>query len=127
MRTVIGIIVGYLIFALSAVLLFQLTHQAPLASAPATFIVLTTLYGMLFAALGGYAAQRIAPSGSGTAAAGVTFLIGIGALISLVTTWRVAAHWSQWTALFFMAPMAVVGGRWTTRIPADQEGINPSE
>src|SRR5690349_942951 len=98
-RRVIGIIIGYVIFAGSAAALFQVTHQAPHASAPAAFIVLTTIYGMFFVALGGYVAQVIARSASGAAALGVGVVIALGAIISLVMTWSEAAHWSQWAAL----------------------------
>ena len=48
------------IFALSAVVLFQLSHQAPHASAPVAFMLVATVYGVAFAGVGGWVARRIA-------------------------------------------------------------------
>ncbi len=110
MRPVAAVIVGYLIFALSAAALFQLSGRPPHAAAPAAFMVLTTIYGICFAALGAYVAQVIARSDSVAPAVGVCALIAIGASVSLAMTWRDGAHWTQWTALWLMAPAALMGG-----------------
>ena len=110
MRLTLAVIIGYAIFAVSAVALFQLTQQAPHASASVGFMILATIYGMAFGAAGGWLAQRIAARDDAVARALVAGVIALGALISLVATWRVAAHWSQWTALLLMAPSAFAGG-----------------
>jgi surface polysaccharide O-acyltransferase-like enzyme len=111
MRTVLGVVLGYLLFSLSAVLLFQLTKREPHAAASLGFAFVATFYGIAFAFLGGYLAARLARRPDLLAATLVAALIALGATISLVATWRQAAHWSQWTAIFFMAPAAALGGR----------------
>ena len=80
MRSVIAIAAGYLIFALSAVALFQLTGQRPHEVADPTFILTSVLYGFVFALIGGYVAARLAPRHPRRHAAGVGcyFFLGAG-------------------------------------------------
>lgn len=116
MRTVLAVIAGYVIFAVSAVALFQLTHRAPHAPTSVGFALVATTYGMAFAAFAGLAAQRIARRVDLLAPACVALVIALGATVSLVSTWREAAHWSQWTALLLMAPSAMLGGVLARRV-----------
>jgi uncharacterized membrane protein YhaH (DUF805 family) len=69
---------------------------------------------MVFAALGGLAASRIAPHG-GWAVVGMTALLVVGASVSLVTSPAADARWSQWCALIFMAPCAYLASRFLSR------------
>jgi uncharacterized membrane protein YfcA len=110
MRTVFAVIVGYVIFAVSAVVLFQLSHREPHAATTIAFGTLATIYGIMFAAIGGWTAQGLARRLDLVASLWVAALIALNAAISLVATWRQAAHWSQWSALILMAPAAVIGG-----------------
>jgi predicted membrane-bound spermidine synthase len=110
MRTVLGVIIGYVIFAVSAVALFQLSHRAPHASATLGFVALGTIYGIVFAAIGGWVAHGLARRTDLAAPIWVAALIALNAAVSLVATWHQAAHWSQWSALILMAPAAIVGG-----------------
>lgn len=110
MRTILAAIAGYLVFAVSAVAFFQLSNRAPHAATTIAFAFLATLYGVAFAAVSGWLAQRIARRGDLLAPLLVAGIIALGAAISLATTWREAAHWSQWSALFLMAPAALAGG-----------------
>jgi uncharacterized membrane protein YqhA len=110
MRTAIAVIVGYVIFAISAVALFQLTHRAPHAPTSMEFATVATAYGMAFAAIGGVVSQRLARRADLLAPVCLALIIALGATVSLVATWREAAHWSQWTAMILMAPSSVGGG-----------------
>jgi hypothetical protein len=85
LRSVAGIAVGYLIFAVSAVLLFNLTGVA------------------LGVRIAGYA-----PARHGLALAA---LIAAGATASMLTSPDADATWSQWSAILFMAPSAWAGAR----------------
>src|SRR6516225_2323470 len=58
-RTIAGIIVGYLIFAVPSYLLFRLTHVDPHAPASSVFEAIAILYGIVFALLGGYLGTAI--------------------------------------------------------------------
>ena len=114
LRSIAALIVGYLVFALSAVLLFRIAGQAPHAPASVGFAVGSTLYGIAFACLGGWLAARIAATPArapGWPALGVGAIIALGAAISLAFELRRGgAIWSPLSALLFMPPAALAGG-----------------
>lgn len=110
LRALATVVVGYLVFALSAVALFRLAHRDPHAAHPDGFMVFTLGYGMVFAALGGALAARVGARRPGWHAGGVALLVALGASISLVASPRGGATWTQWAALLLMAPSAYLGG-----------------
>ena len=116
LRNAVAVVAGYLAFVLSAVAFFQLSGRNPHASQPLWFVVLSALYGIVFAGLGGALAARMAPSRGLASAAGVAFIVAAGAAVSLVTSPSADATWSQWAALILMAPAAYAGGRLAARI-----------
>ena len=59
MRTFLAVVAGYLIFALSAVLLFHLTNVDPHSPAAIGFKLLTIAYGLAFATLAGFVAGQM--------------------------------------------------------------------
>ena len=109
MRVVSGVVLGYLMFGVSAFLLFRITGHNPHVRASISFEISAIVYGMLFAWLAGYIASFIGGRPDAIAAWIVGAIIAVGAVVSMVMT---VVSWSQVTALLFMAPMAVVGG-WT--------------
>jgi hypothetical protein len=109
-RSVIAIIVGYFVFAVSAALLFSISGRDPHDAVPAWFLVTSVLYGCAFAALGGYLAALIARRKAFKHAAILTIVIGAGALVSLLSRPGKGAIWSQAAALLLMAPSAMAGG-----------------
>jgi NhaP-type Na+/H+ and K+/H+ antiporter len=109
-RSIFSVIVGYLIFALSAFTLFQISGQPPHQAAPTPFMVGSIVYGAVFALVGGYVAARLArrrPLAHGLA---VAVVLALGAAISLLSTVGKGAIWSQVAALAIMAPCAALGG-----------------
>ncbi len=60
MRIISGVIIGYLLFAVSAFLLFRVTHQDPHAPTVMGFEIVAILYGVFFAFLAGYWGTGIA-------------------------------------------------------------------
>jgi hypothetical protein len=114
-RTLGAVIGGYLIFALSAVALFQLSGRDPHAPQPLWFVIASVVYGMGFAGLGGFAAARLAPARPLLHAGVVAGVLALGAAVSLVASPGAGATWSQWTALALMAPSAYLGGHLATR------------
>jgi len=109
-RSIIAVLVGYLLFAVSAYAFFQLAKQAPHEAAPLPIMLASIAVGSVFALLGGYAAAWLArrrPLAHGVAVATV---IALGAAISLFATIGKGAVWSQVAALVVMAPCAVAGG-----------------
>lgn len=108
LRSILAVIAGYLIFALSAVLLFHLSGKDPHAPQSVPFMIFAIVYGMCFALLGGVASIRIARMRPVMHAALVAGLIALGATVSLVASPGAGATWSQWGALLLMAPCALL-------------------
>jgi len=109
-RSILAVIVGYLIFALSAFAFFQISRQPPHQAASMPIMVGSITFGMVFALLGGYVAAWLArrrPLAHGVAVAAV---LALGAAISLLSTLGNGAVWSQTAALVLMAPCAIFGG-----------------
>jgi len=110
LRGILAIVVGYLIFAGSAVALFALSRQDPHTHAPVRFLLLSILYGVFFALLSGYVTALIAKVDDLRYVLLLAAVIAAGALFSLFARPGAGAIWSQVSALLFMAPAAMVGG-----------------
>jgi uncharacterized membrane protein YhaH (DUF805 family) len=109
-QSIVGAVCGYLVFALTAVALGQVSGRNLHAAQPLWFVGLTTIYGMVFGGLGALLATRIAPH-RGWAGLAMTGLLVAGAAGSLIASPATDAQWSQWTALVFMAPSAFLAPR----------------
>ncbi len=113
LRTIGAVIIGWLIFAVSATLLFRLSGQEPHAPATAKFMIGSIIYGVGFGFLGGWVAASLAKRRGAALAVGI--IIALGALVSLVAQ-PTAARWSPISALVLMAPAAALGGIARSRI-----------
>jgi len=109
-RSVIGVFIGYAVFALSAVILFHSTGLDPHTQQSAVFTAIAIVYGMAFAAVGGLISALIAGRRPVLHAAIVGAILALGALVSLVSRPGAGAIWSQLAAIVLMAPSAPVGG-----------------
>ena len=98
MRLFFAIITGYLIFAVSAGLLYQFLHQDPHGVTGALLV-------MLCAVSGGFMASRYARNDGLIAGLWVGSLIALGAVVAMVLEGPAA-----WPALLLTAPSAVAGG-----------------
>ena len=105
-RTIAGIIVGYLIFAVPSYLLFRLTHVDPHAPASPAFEAIAILYGIVFALLGGYLGTAIGQKF--WVAFTIAAILAAGAIFSMIAT---GVNWSPVSALICMVPAAIAGGR----------------
>src|SRR5450755_3612084 len=106
-RSTLAVVVGYLIFALSAFAFFQISGQPPHQAAPMPIMLESIAFGMVFALLGGYVAARLARRGPLAHGVAVASVLALGAAISLLSTLGEGAIWSQAAALALMAPCAV--------------------
>lgn len=109
-RSILAVLAGYLVFAVSAFLIFSLSKQPPHQAAPLGFMIGTTVAGMLFAGLGGYLAGLLAGRKPLAHAIAMAVILALGASASLAATIGKGAIWTQVGALAFMAPSAIVGG-----------------
>lgn len=108
LRSVLGVIVGYAIFVVSALMLFQLFHIDPHAEPSFGILVFVLLWGQAFSFLGGFLAQGI----SGTRSLMVNYVLaGIMAGFAAFSLFKSAGnHYTQVGAILLFAPMSVVGG-----------------
>jgi hypothetical protein len=121
LRSIVGVVTGYVVFAASGFALFQLTGQPPHATASVPFMVGFVVYGIAFALFGGYLSGWIAGRWPVRNAAAMAAILALGATVSLLATIGKGAIWTQICALALMTPAAVAGGWLRQRIasPAD--------
>jgi hypothetical protein len=109
MRLIFSVLTGYLVFAVSSALLFQIAGHDPHAVPGMRFSVASALWGMFFAAAGGILASRGAKRPTLVAAAWVAGLIAAGAFVSILLD-RSAGIGPQLATLLLVAPSAYTGG-----------------
>jgi hypothetical protein len=97
-----------MVFAVSAVLLFNLTGQKPHADATISFKVITALYGAFFSVLSGLILQLIARTKNLTLNFVLAFIMDAFAAVSVLTS--SGSHWTQLFAIVVFAPASIVGG-----------------
>ncbi len=109
MRTTIAVIIRYVIFGGSAVVLFRAAGVDPHSLPPPRFLVFSIAYGVAFALLGGYVSGRIGRRRDLICGLAVAALITIGAVISMMARPGAGALWSQTAGLVVFAPAALLG------------------
>jgi len=119
-RSILGVFLGYVVFAVSAVVLFHAAGRDPHSQQDLLFTAGAILYGMAFAAVGGFIAALIAGRRPVLHAAIVGAVLAVGALASLVFRPGAGAIWSQVAAMFLMAPSVFVGGAVAKRLSREK-------
>ena len=114
LRSIGAVVAGYFVFAASAFLLFQLSGRDPHADLPFTFKLASTIWGAVFAMVGGWLAAHVSVGNPARHAAAVAIVIAAGALLSLALD-PSGARWSQLAAIAVMAPCAWLGGALAAR------------
>ena len=107
-RNILGVIVGYLIFAVSAVLLFKISGQNAHGETSVAFAIFVILYGSVFATVGGFAAKLIAGGKNLLSNYILATLMAAFAAFSLFST--SGNHYTQIAAIFLFAPLSILGG-----------------
>jgi ABC-type Mn2+/Zn2+ transport system permease subunit len=122
LRSIVGVVIGYVVFAASGFALFHLTGQPPHGEASVPFMIGATVYGVAFACFGGYLSAWIAGRRPVVHSTAMAVLLATGATVSLVATIiGKGAIWSQVCALALMAPAAVAGGWLRQRVASRPE------
>ena len=109
LRSIGSVAAGYLVFAASSILLFQMSGRDPGAEAPLAFKAATVIWGSVFALVGGWLTAHIAARRPVLHAAVLGGVIALGAIVSMITGGG-QALWSQIAAAVVMAPAAAMGG-----------------
>lgn len=110
LRSVFAIVLGYAIFVVSTLTVFKISGQQAHADASASFMVLSSVVGVLAAFVGGYVAAVVAGRKPFEHALATAALLATGATVSLISTIGKGAIWSQVSALALMAPSMAWGG-----------------
>jgi hypothetical protein len=110
LRSIVAVVAGYLVFAVSAVSLFAVTGRQAHGEAPLWFMAVASVWGMVFAGLAGALAARIARRQPLIHAGMLTVIIATGAAVSIATLPPGGTIWSAVAAIVLMAPAATVGG-----------------
>lgn len=104
----LGVITGYALFAASTFILFSLPGIDPYKMPNPILLIISAVYGMVFAAVAGYVAVLIAKQVlSAYILAAIMFII---AFLSLVSMWGHGTIWSEIAVIIFMVPSSVLGG-----------------
>lgn len=109
-RTIAGVIAGYVFFGAASVTLFVITGRQAHDPAPLDFAAIATVYGMVAAFLGGLIASSIAGRADMRASLITAALIALGAVASMLTIPAGGDRWSMIAAAVVMAPSAIAGG-----------------
>ncbi len=107
-RSVLAVVVGYLIFAVSAVLLFNLSGIDLHAEAGVATVVFVVAFGAVFAFIGGYLAKLIAATKTMIVNYALAILVAGFAAFSFFKS--PGTHYTQIAAIFLFAPMSILGG-----------------
>ena len=108
LRNILAVVIGYAVFVISAVLLFQLSGIDPHADPSIGLIILTVAYGLFFSFIGGLLTQLI----SGTGKLTINYVLaGIMAAFATFSLFKATGnHYSQIAAIFLFAPSSILGG-----------------
>ena len=109
LRTVIGIIVGDVIFAGLTVVMFGLAKVDPLLPPTRGFMVTSIFGGVVFAMLGGFVGGLIGRRADILVGIFLGLIIALGAAVTLLSRPGIRALWTQSAALVLMAPSAILG------------------
>jgi hypothetical protein len=109
-RSILAVVAGYLVFAVSSALLFGVSGVDPHAAPSATFVVGSIVYGMVFAALAGLVTASLAPRQRFLHAGILASIIWAIALVSLILQFRSGSVWSELATIFLISPAAAAAG-----------------
>lgn len=116
LRSAGAVIGGYVLFTISAVLLFRMSGRPPETWPGVPFAAFSILYGALFGTLAGFVAARLAPRAPMLHAIVVAILLAVAAVLSLLAQLGEVSPWSHLATLLVFAPSAALGGYlWTRR------------
>jgi len=110
MKSILAVLVGYLVFGVSAIVLFQVADADPQQEPEFGFRIWSTVYGVFFALTSGYIAARVAGKKEITHASAVACILASIATVSLIAQPGHGLLWSQFAALGFMTPAAILDG-----------------
>ena len=116
MRSLLAILLGYAVFAVSAAALFTISGYDPHSPAPASFVIFAIAYGACFGVAAGFVAAWVARKAYFMHAFAVGCIIAMGAAVSMMARPGQGALWTQFSAMLLFAPLTLLGGYLRARI-----------
>jgi hypothetical protein len=107
-RCLAGWLIGYLISAISSILLFIAGRIPPDKPASTAVMWFTAIYGIVFAVIGAAVGASFSRKNALGIGAAIALTIGVVAMWSWYST-PDHAHWTHLIAIFLMAPAAQFG------------------
>ena len=115
MRSLGAVLGGFLVFSLSAVLLFNISGRPPERWPGAAFATFAIAYGGVFAAVAGYTTARLAPRAPLAHAMAFAGLLLAASTFSYFIQQAGASTWSLVSTVFVSVPAAILGGYFAAR------------
>lgn len=110
LRSLVGVVVGYLLFAVSTFSIFRIAGRDPHQNQDFVFVAVSVTLGMAFAFAGGYVAAVIAGRKARLHGGAVAAVLALGAVAPIMSQRGAGSIWSQAAAIALMAPSAFRGG-----------------
>lgn len=107
-RNILGVIVGYFIFAIGAVMMFRLSGIDPHADVGLATKALVIGGGAVFAFAGGFVSKLIASTR--TLIANIVLSLIMAAFAAVSFFMSAGEHYTQIAAIFLFAPLSLLGG-----------------
>ncbi|MBZ5509000.1 MAG: hypothetical protein LAO78_26365 [Acidobacteriia bacterium] len=107
-KTILGVVLGDVIFAGGSVLMFYLAKVDPHGPAPLNFIVISVVAGIVLAFAGGFAGSALGARSDMICGMLLTVIIAVAAIVSMAGRPGQGALWSQ-TGALISAPAALIG------------------
>ena len=107
-RSLFAVVAGYLVFGLSAVILFQVAGVDPHAQSSTGFKIFSIVWGIAFALGAGFFAAKLAPRRPLCHAGIVAALVAVAATVSVIG--MSGTKWTQLAAIVFTTPSVILGG-----------------
>lgn len=114
-RSILSFIVGYLIFAVSMVLLWMIFGYKPKDVPPDGFLVFSVFFECLFAFGGGYVSALVAARKQLVHTGILAGIVAILGVLSLVCPQNELPWWANLATAFPIAPCFLLGGLMTIR------------
>lgn len=107
-RKILAVLVGYIIFAATALAFFRVFEIEAHSAASTSVMIQTAINGIIFSALAGWITQLIAKTDN----LKINYILAL--LIAAFATFSFfkasGEHWTQLMAIFIFAPVSIVGG-----------------
>jgi hypothetical protein len=114
LRNIFGVVIGYLIFALSAVTLFGFSGIDPHVETDVTTTASVIIFGCVFCFIGGYFCKMIADTKTLRSNSALALLLAGFAAFSFFKS--DGSHYTQIAAIFLFSPMSLLGGFFRQRL-----------